>query len=206
MNTKTVTGLILAGGRASRMQGQDKGLIPLNGQTLIERCVDRFAPQTGQLVISANRHIEQYEQLGYPVVVDSIGQYYGPLAGLLSAQQQVESEGLVVVPCDAPFLASDLVSRLLAAYEIDQDLAVIPHDGQRLQPLFGFYSQKALESLLTYLDSGQRKVFTWVESLNPHIVDFSDQQDSFHNVNTVAELEKVKELIQGEADSTGKPV
>jgi molybdopterin-guanine dinucleotide biosynthesis protein A len=205
MKTNTVTGLILAGGRGKRMEGQDKGLIPLNAETLVEHCIRRFAPQIDHLCISANRHIARYQQLGYPVLADSSDDFLGPLAGLLSAYQQLQASLIAVVPCDAPLLACDLVSRLLDARAMEQDLAVIPHDGQRLQPLFGLYTQKALAALPAYLDSGQRKVLTWVESLAPRIVDFSDRQDSFHNVNSMTELDEVKFLLQHEAASTTKP-
>jgi molybdopterin-guanine dinucleotide biosynthesis protein A len=205
MNTKTVTGLILAGGRARRMEGQDKGLILLNGQTLIEHCIHVFAPQTSQLLISANRNIEQYRQFGYPVLQDTVGEFLGPLAGLLSAQQHLQPTLLNVVPCDAPYLAPNLVDRLLAAFLAGEDLAVIPHDGQRLQPLFGLYSQKALDSLIPYLDSGGRKVMTWVESLAPRIVDFSDQNKSFYNINSVAELAEIKTVFHNEESTASDP-
>lgn len=187
------------------MAGQDKGLIPLNGQTLIERCIHLFAPQTGQLFISANRNLEQYAQFGYPVLADTMGEFYGPLAGLLSAHQQLQTALLTVVPCDAPYLPSNLVQRLVAAFTLGEDLAVIPHDGQRLQPLFGLYSEKALQSLAPYLNSGGRKVMTWVESLAPRIVDFSTQSDSFYNVNSAAELAEIKALFRDKETRLNDP-
>ena len=205
MNDNTVTGLILAGGRARRMEGQDKGLILLNGQTLIEHCIHLFAPQTRQLFISANRNIEQYKQFGYPVLEDTIGEYFGPLAGLLSVRPHLRTALLNVVPCDAPYLSPNLVERLLATFIAGEHLAVIPHDGQRLQPLFGLYTRKALDSLSPYLDSGGRKVMTWVESLQPRIVDFSDQYDSFYNINSAAELVDINARFRTQETTSDDP-
>lgn len=187
LSQKKPIGLILAGGQARRMHGQDKGLIQLNEQTLIEHVIQRFAPQVSTIYISANRHISEYEQFGYKVLPDIDAAFAGPLAGMYSFFSSEAKQPIVVAPCDTPLLPQDLVTRLLNAY-IESDCAVIPHDGTRLQPLFGLYLPTVKSSLESYLQSGKSKVIDWVMSLNPRVVDFSDEQSAFTNINTPDDL------------------
>ena len=190
-----VNGLILAGGRARRMDGQDKGLMLLNGKHMIEYCIAKLRPQVGQIVISANRNTEQYIRYGFPVLEDKFGEFEGPLAGLLRALLHSGDTPVLVVPCDAPFLSARLASRLLESYEKTKISVAIPHDGDRLQPLFGLYSPAMVASLREYLESGQRKVETWVTTLPHTIVDFSDESESFMNINTVSDLQAAQSIL-----------
>ena len=191
-----INGLILAGGRALRMGGQDKGLILLAGISLIERCINALSPQVNQLFISANRNIAQYQKLTFPVLQDSIDQYEGPLAGLQRALEASPDMPVLVLPCDAPLFPDQLVVRLLKAYQEDAYLAVIPHDGTRLQPLFGLFSPSSLASLNQYLAAGQRKVEAWVTSLPHKVVDFSDQSAHFLNINTDDDLRCAESFLE----------
>jgi molybdopterin-guanine dinucleotide biosynthesis protein A len=200
MQSFDIKGVILAGGKGKRMGNQDKGLIMLANRPLIAHVISAFSPQVDSISISANQNISDYQSFGYGVFEDSIGDFAGPLAGLYSALLEVNklangSNALVVVPCDAPLLSKDLVSRLVDAVGDSNPLAVIPHDGTRLQPLFGLYSLKALGSLEAFLNSGQRKVGIWVESLSPQVVDFSDQPDAFLNINSPEELSEAEKKI-----------
>jgi len=183
-----INGLILAGGLARRMRGQDKGLILLSGISLVERCINTLSPQVYQLFISANRNITQYQKLAFPVLQDSTDKHEGPLAGLQRALEMSPDMPLLVVPCDAPLFSDQLAARLLKVYQEHDCLAAIPHDGTRLQPLFGLFSPSSLASLNQYLSTGQRKVETWVTSLTHKVVDFSDQSEHFLNINTADNL------------------
>ncbi|MBL1275200.1 MAG: molybdenum cofactor guanylyltransferase [Ectothiorhodospiraceae bacterium] len=208
-NNPAITGLILAGGRARRMDGQDKGLLPLEGKCLIEHGISRLTPQVQQLLISANRNIDIYSQYGYPVLQDQYGDYEGPLSGLLRAFQYTGGENtdtentdnkpLLVIPCDAPLLPTTLANRLtesLVSTSRTAELwAAIPHDGTRLQPLFGLYMPAALPSLKKYLQSGQRKVETWATALPHTVVDFSDEKKQFMNINTENDLIEAKQWL-----------
>ena len=194
------SGVILAGGQGKRLGNQDKGLTVLANRPLIAYVIDRFSPQLDSISISANQNISEYGNFGYEVLEDSAGGYdgfAGPLAGLLVGMRSAffalnnepnGGEALVVVPCDAPLLPKDLVSRLVEVAGNSKSMAVIPHDGTRLQPLFGLYSLEALSSLEEFLKSGQRKVGIWVESLSPEVADFSDQPAAFLNINSQEEL------------------
>ncbi len=193
----SINGLILAGGSARRMGGQDKGLILLAGTRLIEHCITALLPQVGQLFISANRNITQYQKLTFPVLQDSSTKgHAGPLAGLQRALEASPAVPVLVAPCDAPLLPGQLAARLLKVYQENAYLAVIPHDGTRLQPLFGLFAPSSLASLNQYLASGQRKVETWVTSLPHKIVDFSDQSAHFLNINTTDDLRSAESLLE----------
>lgn len=191
-----LSGLILAGGRATRMGGIDKGLVAFDGNCLIEHAIARLRPQVARIVISANRNIERYARYGWPVLEDTFGHFAGPLAGLLRALEQADEMPVLVVPCDAPLFPTQLAARLLAAYVKGATSAVIPHDGSRLQTLFGLYSPAVLSSLTDYLAAGQRKVEIWVTTLSPVIVDFSSEHEAFMNINTETDLHTAQSLLE----------
>lgn len=206
-NTETnietkVNGLILAGGRARRMDGQDKGLILLDGKHMIEYCISKLAPQVWKILISANRNTEQYRRYGFPILEDKFGEFEGPLTGLMRALTHSGDAPVLVVPCDAPFLSARLASRLLESYVETKTSAVIPHDGDRLQPLFGLYSPAVVTSLREYLASGQRKVETWVTALPHAVVDFSNERESFMNINTVSDLQAAQSILHSTPHAT----
>lgn len=190
--SKEITGLILAGGRAKRMGGNDKGLIVLDGKCMIEHCIVKLQPQVDQIFISANRNIEEYSKYGFTVLEDCYGEHEGPLVGLLGALENSLNSSVLIVPCDAPLFSTHLAKRLLEFYIEGETLAVIPHDGTRLQTLFGLYSINTISSLKEYLQSGQRKVESWVTSLPHAIVDFSNESESFMNINTENDLQIVQ--------------
>jgi molybdenum cofactor guanylyltransferase len=191
-----VTGLILAGGRARRMKGVDKGLIEINGKCMVENCIANLQPQVDQILISANRNIGQYRQYGFTVLQDDFADYQGPLVGLLRALKFSKNVPVLVVPCDAPLFPAALADRLLEHYTEGETLAVIPHDGTRLQTLFGLYSPSAVTSLSEYLESGQRKVESWVTALPHIVVDFSSEKEKFMNINTDDDLQSAKHALE----------
>src|SRR5436190_8485387 len=137
----SVTGVILAGGRGSRMGGVDKGLQNFNGMPLALATLLRLQPQVGEAMINANRNLGAYESFGVPVWPDVLPDYAGPLAGFLTALEHCETSWLVTVPCDTPLFPTDLVERLAAAaHAQDADIAMAAareEDGQlRTQPVF----------------------------------------------------------------------
>lgn len=179
----TVTGLVLAGGQARRMGGDDKGLVPVAGRPMVEHVIGALRPQVGPILISANRNLERYARYGYRVIADDLGGYQGPLAGVAAALGQCMSEFLVTVPCDAPLLPPDLVARLLAARGAGDADAAVVHDGQRVQPVFLLLHSRVAPSLAAYLESGGRRVDAWLGQLRTAVADFSDEAAAFINVN-----------------------
>src|SRR5436305_15205563 len=106
-----VTGLVLAGGQGSRMGGIDKGLQPFRGRPMVAHVVERFAPQVGEILINANRNLEEYARFGHRVIADEIAGFAGPLAGFERGLAHARCALLVTAPCDSPFLPLDLVAR-----------------------------------------------------------------------------------------------
>ncbi|HEC73334.1 MAG TPA: molybdenum cofactor guanylyltransferase [Methylophaga aminisulfidivorans] len=186
----TVSGVLLAGGQSRRMGGKDKGLIIHNGSPLIEQVIHSILPQTDQLLISANRHIEEYQAFGYPVITDNLDDFQGPLAGMLSAMESATTDYILTAPCDCPVISAQLRQRLMEGLLATGADIAVAHDGHRLQPVFALIPVRLKTNLRDFLASGERKTQDWFEKQMLSIVDFSDQTDSFVNLNTPEDFEK----------------
>jgi molybdopterin-guanine dinucleotide biosynthesis protein A len=186
-----ITGLVLAGGRGSRMGGVDKGLQTFRNAPMALHVVMRLQPQVGNLMINANQNLGPYEGFGVPVWPDEVGGFAGPLAGLQTGLSHCETAYLVTAPCDSPFLPHDLVERLSSALlEQDADLAVaVTGEGETRQPHPVFCLAKAslLPHLNQFLQQGGRKFDAWYASLKVAEVHFPDEA-AFRNINTLEEL------------------
>ena len=202
-----ITGIILAGGRGSRMGGADKGLQNFNGVPLALHTLLRLspqAPQVGEVMINANRNLSVYESFGVPVWPDAagLGDYSGPLAGFLTGLERCETPYLLTVPCDTPLFSLDLVERLAQALERENaDIAVVAapeEDGQlRPQPVFCLLRTRLLESLMLFTTSGGRKIDAWTAQHKTVLVPFNlpgDDARAFFNANTLAELHQLEAL------------
>jgi len=186
-----ITGVILAGGKARRMGGEDKGLVEFAGRTLVEWVIDNLGPQVQSLVINANRNRERYASYGYPVISDAMADFQGPLAGFSSALAAVQTPWIVTVPCDGPYPAQDLVQRLCSALaEQDAELAVAS-DGQRMQPVYALIPRVLAPSLDAFLAAGERKIDRWYAQHRTAVAEFADQPDCFANINTAEDVERL---------------
>ena len=190
-----ITGLILAGGRGSRMGGVDKGLQNHRGVPLAMHALMRLAPQVGELMINANRNLGAYESMGVPVWPDSLADYAGPLAGFLTGLEHCETPYLVTVPCDTPNFPTDLVARLAAALQAEGAeiaIAATLEDGQlQPQPVFCLMQANLLESLVAFTHAGQRKIDQWTAQHRCASVLFDDA-GAFFNANTPGELQQLQ--------------
>lgn len=184
----SITAVILAGGRGSRMGGRDKGLLPLGGRPLITHIIAGIKPQVGTLLINANRNHEMYAKFAYPVVSDSIDGFQGPLAGFLAGFDASATDYLLTLPCDGPNLIPDLAERLAKGLcQQGADIAVA-HDGEQLQPVYTLMHRRVLPSLRAALAAGERGVRHWIPR-NPWTkVDFSDAPGLFKNFNRPEDL------------------
>jgi molybdenum cofactor guanylyltransferase len=189
---KDITAVILAGGQGRRMGGQDKGLIEFDGRPLVAILVDLLERQGVDIVINANRNVDQYRQFGYPVVSDQLQDYQGPLAGFASAMATVDSRFIVTLPCDAPRLADDYVARFIAAGASREPGVLVAFDGERLQPVHALIRVDLLPSLQRFLGSGERKIDRWYAEHDFERVDFSDCVDMFRNINTPSDRESLQ--------------
>lgn len=191
MHTPTrdeITGLILAGGRATRMGGIDKGLFELRGRTLVERVIERLRPQVAGLIISANRNIDRYRAFGFAVVLDAednLEAFPGPLAGILAGLRAAPTPWLAVAPCDAPFLPADLVSRLGNA--LAGSRAAVAHVGAKIEPLFCLLHTDQTEDLARSLKHGERRAEAWLRGVGAAPAVFA-LAENFANLNSLQEL------------------
>lgn len=180
------TGLILAGGAGLRAGGRDKGLIEWQGLPLVTHVVERLRPQVGRLLISCNRNIEVYRTLADATVSDTRAGYEGPLAGIEAAIELMQTEFLIVAPCDNPLLPDNIVQGLLAALDAPSGLVAdisYAHDGERGQYLCAALRRRVLDSLPAFLDQGNRAVRQWYSQHRSVAVDFSSQHACFSNIN-----------------------
>jgi molybdenum cofactor guanylyltransferase len=190
-----ITGLILAGGRGSRMGGVDKGLQNHQGMTLAMHALLRLAPQVGELMVNANRNLGAYEAMGVPVWPDALPDYAGPLAGFLTGLERCETAYLVTVPCDTPRFPADLVARLaqaLQAHDAEIAMAATLEDGRmQVQPVFCLMKTNVLESLVRFTHEGQRKIDRWTALHRCVEVPFPDPSE-FFNANTADDLRQLQ--------------
>ena len=184
MGGQDITGVVLAGGRATRWDGRDKGLIQVSGRPMISHVLDALAPQVERIIINANRNLDEYSAFGLPVVTDASRDFLGPLAGIASGLAAACTEWVAIAPCDSPFLAADCVGRLASACAGDERIDIaVAHDGERIQPVFALIRRSLLEDLDAFLESGGRKIDRWYEQHKMLLVDFSDSPDNFLNIN-----------------------
>ena len=196
ISTEQITGLILAGGRAQRMGGIDKGLIPFLHKPLIESTIARLKPQVSQIIINANRNITKYAVYGYPVAMDETPDFSGPLAGFAVGLKNCKTSYLLTSPCDSPLLPTDLAARLTQEME-KGDLQLVyassntPEGKVWSQPVFCLMHISVLPSLEAFLAKGDLKIDRWFKELRNSTIVFNDSQ-AFANVNTPEELKELE--------------
>ncbi len=190
-----VTGMILAGGQARRMQGRDKGLVTCAGRPLIAYAIEILKPLCRRLLINANRSLASYQAFDLPVIPDQTQGFQGPLAGILTALRTVDTPFLVAIPCDSPCLKSATLARLLSALTQTRAEIALAHDGQRLHPVVIALRTDLADDLAAYLAAGERKIDRWALHHRWIAVDCSDCPWQFANINTPEELETLERTL-----------
>jgi len=192
---ETVTGLVLAGGRSTRMGSADKGLQLFHGKPLFMHAAERLAPQVGTLLLNANQNIARYAKSALAVVSDEPVTFSGPLAGFATGLKHCQTPYLVTVPCDSPFFPETLVEALgNALLQENADMAIAVTGcapDVTPQPVFCLMRRELLLHLLAFLETGQRKIDAWHSSLHVARAHFTDEA-AFHNINTLAELKALE--------------
>ncbi len=196
-SSKNITGLILAGGRAQRMGGVDKGLIMFRNKPLIESTIERLNPQVASILINANRNITKYAHYGFPVIMDETPDFSGPLAGFSIGLKHCQTPYLLTSPCDSPLLPEDLAEKMMTELEsnnLDLVYASSVENGKIwAQPVFCLMRNNLRESLRSFLDKGDLKIDRWFKELNSGTVIFENAL-AFANVNTPEELEALEKV------------
>jgi len=185
----SVTGLILAGGKGSRMGGVDKGLQAFRGRRLVDHVYERLAPQVGGVLINANQNHDDYRSFGVRVVSDAIAGFAGPLAGFHAGLSVSKRPFLASVPCDSPFLPEDLVERLYKRIDETGAELAVARTGDQPHPVFSLMRRSVLHHLAGFLKDGGRKIDAWYATLNVVEVAFDDEAGAFSNINTREELD-----------------
>jgi len=191
-----ITGVILAGGRGSRMGGIDKGLQNFNGMPLALHTLMRLGPQVDSVMVNANRNLSAYESFGVSVWPDASSDFAGPLSGFLVGLERAETPYVLTVPCDSPRLPLDLAERLSRALsQSNADIAMAADSQGQTQPVFCLLKLELLESLVRFTQSGGRKIDAWTDQHKTVVVPFDHPTDdplAFANVNTLEDLQSLE--------------
>ena len=191
-----ITAVVLAGGKSRRMGGEDKGLVEVAGRPMVAHTIDALRPQTAEVVVNANRNAGAYRAItGCRVIADTVGDFAGPLAGMASALESSTTRLLLTAPCDSPLVTGELGPRLHAALIRDDAEIAVAHDGERMQPVFALLTRGLLPDLLAFLAAGERKIDTWYATRHAVTADFSDILDTFLNVNTPQERDRLEQRL-----------
>ncbi|EPC3542532.1 molybdenum cofactor guanylyltransferase MobA [Aeromonas hydrophila] len=196
-----VSAVVLAGGRATRMGGADKGWVELAGRPLIDHVLERLRPQVDEILINANRSQARYQALA-PVIGDDNPDYLGPLAGMQAGLAAARHDWVLFVPCDGPALPRDLMARFRTALTPATEL-VVAHDGDWLQPVVALLHKSLLPSLSAALTEGERKIDIWFARHQMAVVSFADQPDAFINLNSPDELAAYEARLPDSATGQG---
>jgi molybdopterin-guanine dinucleotide biosynthesis protein A len=206
VSTKGVVGLILAGGRSSRMGGGDKCLLPLAGRPVLASVIARLRPQVSDIVINANGEPARFAPFGLPVVADSVAGFAGPLAGVHAGLEWVKANRpgtryIVTVASDTPFFPDDLVQRFLRQLDYHRSLLVAA-SAEGVHPVIGLWSVALARDLHECLEQGIHKVGAFTKQHGAVEVFFDPVKveerlvDPFFNINRPEELEQAGALLE----------
>lgn len=188
-----VTGLVLAGGRARRMGGEDKGLVQVAGRAMVCWVSGALEAQCDRVLINANRNTDRYRELtGCAVICDAVDGFAGPLAGMAAGLAACDTPLLACAPCDSPLVAGDLVARLRHALEAEDAELCVAHDGERMQPVFVLMRRELLSAMHDFVAAGGRKIDTWYATRRIALAPFADCPQMFLNINTPAQRDDLE--------------
>ena len=189
--TISISAVILAGGRATRMGGADKGLQRLHGKPLFQWIYEQLRPQVAQVSVNANRNQADYAAAGLPVFADNMEGFQGPLSGILTALERSDTDFVLFVPCDSPFFPENLLEKLKSAVIFHSVSVAYAHDGEREHPTFCLMARSLKDKLAAYLASGERRMLHFMRQNGAVSVDFSENKQAFANINTFDELQQL---------------
>ena len=187
LTKKDITVGILAGGKATRMNNEDKGLVFINGIPLIENLLNKLSLHSKNIIINANRNIDKYKNYGYPVIRDSLEDFQGPLSGIFSMLEVIKTDYLFTLPCDCPNFDWDVIQKIIEQYDDSKEI-YIAHNSLRSQPVFMLISKSKLNSLKNFLHNGDRKIDIFYQRNNYKYVYFNRDSVYFDNINTIEQL------------------
>ena len=193
INKKQVTTLILAGGKSTRMDGQGKGILNVEGKYIINYIINIAEKYSKKIIVNVNRNFEKYEAMGLVICKDVLDDFQGPLAGIYSGLMMIDTEYMITLPCDGPFIR-DIFFKKMISSDNNADINVA-HDGKRIQPVYCMIKKSVTNNLEGFLKTDQRKIDKWFENNITNLIDFSQYNEMFVNINDKNELEKYKKQI-----------
>ncbi len=187
-----VSALILAGGRATRMGGVDKGLVAFQSKSLIQHVTSRLTSQVDEIIVNANRELAHYNELGFRVLQDEIVDFAGPLAGIQLGLKYAANDLVLFVPCDSPLLPLNLAEKLEQALTSNQVDIAVATCGLNVHPVFCLCKKTLLPSLENFLALGHRKLNAWQKSQHCIEVDFGNDNIAFENLNSLDDIRQLE--------------
>ena len=201
IDKKQLTALILAGGKSSRMEGNDKGLLQINNKYIIQYLHSLAEKFCTDVLVNVNKNVDQYNDLGFNTCEDLMTGFQGPLAGMYTGLHESKTEYLITLPCDGPFIDESYFKKMIL---LDKESDInVAFDGKRLQPVYCLIRKGMSKSLESFLHSGERKIDKWFDSCSIHHVDFSNNEDLFININSEEDLNKYKNRIESILSNNG---
>lgn len=205
LTTDKVLGCVLAGGQSRRMGGGDKSLLDVGGRSMLEIILARLSNQLPEIILNANGDPGRFAQFNLPVIADPVGEYAGPLAGVLAGltharEQNPEVTHVVSVAGDTPFFPTNLVERLCSSVPADKPVIALASSSSKLHPVFGLWPVALYDDLRTWLQTGQSgKVLAFVDRHDSVEVSFDVDPatglDPFFNANKPDDLVKVRNTL-----------
>ena len=194
INKSQLTALILAGGQSSRMDGKDKGLMKIDNKFVIQHLHTLANKFCENVLVNVNRNFNKYKDFGFNTCSDLIDGYQGPLAGIYTGLKQTNTDYLITLPCDGPFINESYFKKMI---KLDENFDInVAFDGHRLQPVYCLLKKNLGESLGLFLQSGERKIDKWFELCSVNLINFSNNEEIFININNKEEFNKYKNKIK----------
>lgn len=200
MSSPLITGIVLAGGRSSRM-GENKSLLRLNGKTMIEYSIETLRLLCSEVVISSDDPV--YDFTGCRVWPDEI-KNQAPIVGIYSCLQRSDTEVNIFLTCDMPLINTHLLENLLAN-SADSDITVPVHGNGMIEPLCGVYKKSVAGNLKICIDEGNYSMYQCIRRANHRLVNIDERSlffspDLFLNINTPADFEEVSSRLLNNSD------
>ena len=184
---------VLSGGKSSRMNYEDKGLMKYNGISVLSRIVKLSCKYSNDVFIIANNNMEDYEKLHPNLYSDILDNYQGPLSGIYTALSKCKNSYVIILPCDGPFIKEDYFEKLINS-ETDQPI-LVAKTGDRLQPVYARLDASLKEDLKVFLETGERKIDKWYTACGYKEIFFEQDDEMFININSKEDIEKNRLLI-----------
>ena len=184
---------VLSGGKSSRMNYEDKGLIEFNGFSVLSRIIEISNKYSNDVFIIANNNLEEYKKLHPYLYSDILDNYQGPLSGIYTALSKSKNKYVIILPSDGPFVKEDYFEKFIN-YESDQHI-LVTKTGDQLQPVYARLESSLKENLRVFLETGERKIDKWYTACGYEEIFFEQNEEMFININSEDDIEKNRSLI-----------